>query len=124
MKHIPLILAILIAALLTFCWLIEEPTTWMFYEGPHSWWQSDFLGNVGFWMKMPTLGVTLLVSHLAGLPLDFEPSQFTEHLILFSPFITIALIALVVFYITKALLRFIKPNNSLQATAAAPASCD
>ena len=43
----------------------------------------------------------------------YGKSQFTEHVILFSPFITIVLIALVVFYVTKALLRFIKPNKSL-----------
>jgi hypothetical protein len=111
MKHIPLILAFLVGVFLAFCLVFEEPTIWLWANPIPTWYQSSFLGQVGFYMKIPTFWLIEGVWHLVHLPLDYEPPKFVETLVLYSPFLTIAVISLLVFYIARLLLRHARPNT-------------
>ena len=118
MKHIPWILAFLVGLFLAFCLVFEEPTIWLWADPIPPWYQSNLLGQIGFYMKIPTLWLIEGIWHLAHISKDYEPPNFVQTLLLYSPFLTIAIIALLVFCFAKLLLRRTRPNHALQRTEA------
>jgi hypothetical protein len=94
MRRLPLLLSAVTAIFLTLCVLeamargLNPPLEW---DVQPAWWQSNALAEFGWWIAMPSLYIVRLVNSSAAFALSL--------------ILTVLLVSLFVFYITRASVR-------------------